>query len=286
MDFLLKEIFCEDKNDKDDPRTMLTKCILRHPQLLGLSIANMKSKVNYFRTIGPFLASRIAKRCPTIYSLNLEQNIVPTIEFLAKVWGMNCPAGLSKEDNTNNDEFNALLYEYPNIITLSVVANLQPTMMFFNKTGYTVLNENWELSLSKNASSISESTNFDDKHPTSSRIRGRYIAASLYNRLLPRWHFCLSHNTEKKGSAVPETETETETSSVTGALPMPPASTSASIPCTPSLHILVKTDDNAFCEAMGFELDTFLNFKQEAIPRLKFSSQFDTWLKTGKPIDL
>jgi len=297
MDFLLKDIFYEDENDKSDPRTMLTKCILTHPQLLGLSIANMKSKVDYFRSVGPSLAGRIAKRCPAIYSLNLDQNIIPTIHFLAKVWGMSSERGLLKEGNTKN-ELNAMLYEYPNIITLSMESNLQPTMMFFNKTGYTLLRENWELISSNNpsssenngSSSSSQSNNNNVKHATFSRIRGRYIAASLYNRLLPRWHFCLSRTTEEKlseKSVEPAVSATTEISSVAGELPIPSVpSFSTSSPKTPSLHVLVMTDDDAFCEAMGFEIDVFMKFKNEAIPRLKFSSQFDTWLKTGKPIDL
>ena len=171
--------------------------------------------------------------------------------------------------------------------------------MFFNKTGYTSLNENWELvspksSVSSGVDSASDQMNtVHGKQAASGRIRGRYIAASLYNRLLPRWHFCLSHTKQKKLSekSVDAAVSATDPSSV--ALPMPstssplPQETSPGLsPMTPPLHVLVMADDKAFCEVMGVEVERFLSFKKEAIPRLKFSSQFDTWLKTGKPIDL
>ena len=165
-----------------------------------------------------------------------------------------------------------MLHEYPNIITLSVETNLQPTMMFFNKTGYTLLNENWDLISitsppTKAGSSRPKKPDIvNDKQIAPIRIRGRYIAASLYNRLLPRWHYCRSGYAEDKIS---------EDSAV-----------STFPPVTPPLHLLVMASDYGFCQAMDFELESFLSFKKEAIPRLKFSSQFDTWLKTGKPIDL
>jgi hypothetical protein len=270
MDFILQEIF-RDNNDNDpsddDPRTMLKKCVLTHPQLLGLSLSNLQSKVAYFHSIGPLLAVRIARKCPSIYSLNLDQNIIPTFEFLAGVWGMKFETKASKKKN-KNDDFLAMLHEYPNIVTLSVESNLQPTMMFFNKTGYTLLNENWELIPSK----MSSPTRIGKKGPQS--IRGRYIAASLYNRLLPRWHYCLSKiNAEAKN---PDGSKTSERSSVS----------SSPQPGTPPLHLLVMASDDAFCKAMNFEPESFAKFKKEAIPRLKFSCQFDTWLKTGKPIDL
>ena len=254
------------------------------------------------------MAVRIASKCPAIYSLNLDQNVIPTIDFLSKVWGMNNETtGFSKK-KSNKNEFIPMLHEYPNIITLSVETNLQPTMMFFNKTGYTLLNENWELISSSTSSSSSSSNNIggsssaqignniNGKHTTPSRIRGRYIAASLYNRLLPRWHFCFSSNTEdSKVHSEKNTESATAANSSTAIRTSASASTSTakssstsspSSPKTPSLHLLVMASDDAFCKAMGSQLETYMKFRKEAIPRLKFSSQFDTWLKTGKPIDL
>ena len=271
MDFLLNEIFHDNNNDDDnDPRTMLKKCVLTHPQLLGLSLVNLKSKVKYFDSIGSSLAVRVARKCPAIYSLNLDQNIVPTIDFLSRVWGVNSKSKTqaSKKKRKSNDDFVSMLHEYPNIITLSVVSNLQPTMMFFNKTGYTHLNENWELVSPKSSGSTKSKQNVPN------RIRGRYIAASLYNRLLPRWHFCLSSNSEARTF-----DDGTESAALSALMAPPP-------PEIPPLHLLVMASDEAFCQAMDFQPESFSKFKKEAIPRLKFSSQFDTWLKTGKPIDL
>jgi len=274
LDFLLNEIFNESNDGLGDvPRAMLKKCVLTHPQLLGLSISNLKSKVNYFYSIGPSLAVRIARKCPAIYSLNLDQNIVPTIEFLSRIWGIKNETNASKKSNKKN--FVSMLHEYPNIITLSVETNLQPTMMFFNKTGYTQLNERWELIQPSQRLIETQSQHgiANGKYLAPSRIRGRYIAASLYNRLLPRWHYCLSSNAHTKN-------VEFGTESTLSTMPSPPTLE------TPPLHILVMSSDEAFCQAMNFQLESFLKFKKEAIPRLKFSSQFDTWLKTGKPIDL
>merc|ERR1712078_875538 len=167
---------------------MLKKCILTYPQLLGLSLSNLQSKTEYFDSIGSTLAVRIVRKCPAIYSLNLDQNIIPTIEFLAKIWGMDignakAASKMTRKTKISNNEFVSMLHEYPNIVTLSLETNLQPTMMFFNKTGYTSLDEDWRL-----ASVPSETLKNSSPSVTTSRIRGRYIAASLYNRLLPRWH--------------------------------------------------------------------------------------------------
>ena len=217
-----KVLYLQDKLQLETT-AKLKKCILSHPQLLALSLENLKIKVDYFEEMGPTLAPRIALRCPAVFSLSMENNIIPTIDFLTRVWG----------NETN--EMDLWLTEYPNILTLSVEGNLQPTMNFYNRTGYTLLGDDWEL------------------QKGSKRIRGRYIAASLFNRLLPRWHFCVQKE-------------------VTEPLP---------------LHVLVSANDADFCEHDEMlDLDEFLKFKKESIPRLKFSSQFDTWLKTGRPIDI
>jgi hypothetical protein len=106
-------------------------------------------------------------------------------------------------------------------------------MNFFNRTGYTSLGDDWKLV------------------EGSKRIRGRYIASSLFDRLLPRWHYCINHEL----------------------LP-------------PPLHLIVSANDASFCQHLSLDVDDFFMFRKEAIPRLKFSSQFDTWLKTGRPIDI
>jgi hypothetical protein len=106
-------------------------------------------------------------------------------------------------------------------------------MNFFNRTGYTSLGDDWKLV------------------EGSKRIRGRYIASSLFHRLLPRWHYCINNE-----------------------LPPPP------------LHLIVNANDASFCQHLSLDVDDFDMFGKEAIPRLKFSSQFDTWLKTGRPIDI
>jgi len=316
MDFLLRDIFHDGEINNTEKRILLKKCLLAHPQIVGLSLTNLRSKVDYFHSIGPSLAIRIATKCPVIYSLNLDQNIIPTVEFLTKVWGMTTNettqwpsstkerslSNIKKNNNSNSSNLlQNMFHEYPNIITLSVETNIKPTMMFFNKTGYTLLNENWELMLSDNIGRNSPrfGTNNNDNHlfqnsgskiSPSNRIRGRYIAASLYNRLLPRWHFCLSSSSnnmdENNNSILVDKNATLQGTFTTSPSAASTATTVTSQPKIPPLHLLVMSSDEAFCETMGFRLESYTQFKNESIPRLKFSSQFDIWLKTGKPIDL
>ncbi|CAJ1951458.1 unnamed protein product [Cylindrotheca closterium] len=201
----------------------LKKCVLSHPALLALSLSNLQRKTNALNSISKGLASKVARRCPSVFSLSLDDNIYPTVEFLARVWGC-------QDDNTI---IGAWLQEYPNVLTLSVEGNIQPTMNFFNRTGYTVLDDDWQLVKGNK------------------RIPGRYIASSLFHRLLPRWHYCMKNDVPK-----------------------------------PPLHIIVGSTDESFCQYLSLDIHQFALFQKEASPRLKFSSQFDTWLKTGRPIDI
>jgi hypothetical protein len=54
----------------------------------------------------------------------------------------------------------------------------------------------------------------------------------------------------------------------------------------PSLHILSVASDETYCGYLMVEPKEYRAFKIDTIPRLKFSSQFDTWLRTGIPIDV
>jgi hypothetical protein len=260
---------------RPDPLADLRKSLLSHPPLLGLSLDNLRSKKEYFDaidgnkgsgvagkcdlTVGS-LASRVLVRSPAVYSLSLRGNIVPTIDFLARVWG-----ATRQEEGSNKSvpiphhekktSLAAMLSEYPGILTLSLEGNIQPTLNFFNRTNYVSLDRDWNL--------LPDRDGGGKPHV----IRGRYIAASLFNRLLPRWQYCQSlapGSTEKKAGDMDTT---------TG----PP-----SIP----LHVLVSATDPAFCQQMGIDVNAFTTFKTESIPRLRFSSQFDTWIKTGRPIDI
>ena len=57
-------------------------------------------------------------------------------------------------------------------------------------------------------------------------------------------------------------------------------------PRFPSMDLLVMANDEQFCKSLEFDYDRYVQFKREEGPRLRFSSQFDVWLKTGRPIDL
>ena len=199
---------------------LLKKTVMAHAPILGLSLDNLQQKVEYFNAMEKSFASRILIRCPAVYSLSLLDNIIPKVHFLRRVWGL------------KSHETMPLLREYPGILTLSLEGNIQPTIRFYNTTGYTHVTSDWML------------------QPGAKGIRGRYIAASLFQRLLPRWHFLQQHGV----STLP-------------------------------VHVLVGATDKAFCQHFLLDLSQYQRFQQESVSRLKFSSQFDTWLKTGRPID-
>jgi len=140
-----------------------------------------------------------------------------------------------------------MLREYPGILTLSLEGNLQPTMRFYNQTGYTSLDEDWNLI-----------TRSDGAPPI---IRGRYIAASLFGRLLPRYHYDRKQTTSNSRRRRP---------------PPPPP---------PPIHVLVGCTDVDFCTQRNLNLQEYTEFRTKESSRLKFLSQFDTWLQTGRAID-
>jgi mTERF len=245
----------------------LRKTLVSHPQILGLSLSNLRAKIEYFNKLdslawhnnncsavdreGISLASRILMRSPTIFSLSLRENIRPTVEFLGRIWGAATPSDPSVDDcapvsvssSKTLTPIAPLLFEYPSILTLSLKGNIQPTVNFYVRAGYLSLNDDGRL---------------DTSHGREKIVRGRYIAASLFTRLLPRWNFyCEQKQGENENLFVP-----------------------------PPLHVLAGTTDNVFCEKCGLKLELYTLFKETAIPRLKFSSQFDTWLHTGRPIDV
>ncbi|GKZ01479.1 hypothetical protein MPSEU_001098500 [Mayamaea pseudoterrestris] len=235
----------------------LKHCLSTYPGTLNLALPNIKSKVEFFDSIDPprinhdgsripsqGLAARVLLRAPAVYSMSLSDNLIPKIKFLAGVWGMKVydAASCALETDDPDRSFALLLGESPTILSLSLECNIQPTYKFYNSTGYIELDDNWKLK---------------PKAESVRLIRGREIGVSLFNRLLPRWHFVRSKQ-------------------VSDQMPSP------LIP----LDILVGATDAAFCSIYNATDEEYDEFKAEAIPRLKFSSQFDTWLKTGRPIEL
>ncbi|CAB9522122.1 mTERF [Seminavis robusta] len=269
---LLQELF----RDDDNSHALLRDCILKHPQILSLSQANLQEKIAYFDRMDDddelqqnanagqsqkdSLACRIAIRSPTIFSLSLNENIQPKVDFLANVWGINANHDAPHDASTTKPSLTALLGEYPNILTLSLEGNIQPTLNFYNQTGYIKLDSDW------NWEPSDPEEDGDKKENPSPLIRARYIACSLFQRLLPRWHFYLKIKVKRSKTQFPVEEDDDNDA--------------------PPLHILAMASDAKFCDFLGAEEEEYKAFKEETIPRLKFSSQFDTWLKTGRPIDV
>ena len=99
-------------------------------------IDNLHAKRDYFNSIGiekrQSLAKRILISAPSVYSLSLENNIIPKIEYLATLWGDN---GSPQDDNKRSFLLDNI-YEYPHVLTLSMEDNINPTISFYNMTGY------------------------------------------------------------------------------------------------------------------------------------------------------
>jgi len=302
----------------------IQKILLKHPQLLGLSQDNLFSKIEYFHQIDkllymdmidddtfnvarifdkhdnkPFdnnrlaatssLASKILMNSPSVYSLSLKQNIIPTIECLAKLWGVKTPYSNSKKQsnpqhvnhrkNKDKKHLSLQLSDYTLILTLSLEGNIQPTINFYNRTGYICLDESYH-SIHGN-----ESTNRDSHCDHAVYLPGRYLATSLFQRLLPRWNYHLVEESKRCNELEAQKSQKSNISYST--LSSDDSDTNNSVPFKrPPLHLIASSTDERFCEQMEYDLFSYVKFKDEAVPRLKFSSQFDTWLKTGKPIDL
>jgi hypothetical protein len=303
--------------------TDMKKVISSHPAIIGLSLQNINAKVAYFDAIDQMsgnkvssnsqrstsskrstkstnstrLASRILLRSPAVYSLSLKDNIIPTINYLSQIWGTPAPIvewdgkeivnintgyPSKKISSTRKNSLASLLGEYPAILTLSLEGNIQPTIEFYNQTGYITLppkNSNSEITTT--------STNCST---TGMHLRGRYIAASLFNRLLPRYHFIMSSSKSR----------EQQNQDGEDSILVPPSPLDNMVPLDEStqqqqqpkkslsvpLHVLVTATDDAFCEYYNIDYNEYCNFKVVSVPRIKFYSQFHVWIETGRPIDI
>jgi hypothetical protein len=286
----------DDKEGNDESLTiLLRRCVLKHPQILSLSLTNLLAKREYFDSIDTSmdiinsndmarkitttktsLAARILLTTPSVYSLSLQQNIIPKVNYLTTcLWGSN------RTTISNN------LYEYPQILTLSMQGNIIPTLSFYNMTGYIKLDTHVHPTRQIGHDlSIQQQQQSQQDHAKVS-IRSRYIATSLYNRLLPRWHFLLEERERRKEQQQLKYQI---LSTLEESIISNPASYQNNITTAfhllPSLHLLAGASDSNFCSQMKISLTEYLNYKEKEGSRLKFTSQFDTWLKTGRPIDL
>ena len=241
----------------------LSRCTSRHPQILALSLSNLQKKVSLFDEIDRLsdvdiskkkqLAYRIALQQPTVFSLSLKENLIPKIKCLASMWGFTYNVdnfGSLVELNSHYSceafSLSQLIGEYPAILTSSLEDNILPTINFFNSTGYLQLD-------GTGCSLIPVNDKKSDRKV--SIIRGRVLASSLYNNLLPRWHFLKQKGKVNKSCNV-----------------------------LPPLYILATSSNSKFCDYFHLSNDEFDEFKNEMIPKLKFSVQFVQWMKTGKPV--
>ena len=256
--------------ESDVTKTALRKSILKHSQILSLSTSNICTKMDYFDSIDVksntdtsdnTLAARLLTTAPSVYSLSLAENIIPKVDYLAALWGW---SSLSSK-----------LCECP-LLTLSM-DNIQQTLSFYNMTGYIDLPNN-------------EDGTGVTRGAKAGNVRSRYIATSLYNRLLPRWNFLLQEQERKEQllGGVLENSDDNDTKildTIKYYLPSSKTPRDKQV-LLPPLHLLAGASDEVFCRQLNLSLSEYSAFKEEAVPRLKFNSQFDRWLKTGRPIDM
>ena len=315
-------------------REPLRKCLTKHPQILALGADNIRAKVAYMdeidrrswasTSVTPFadeykdfkhLASRVLVAAPSAYSLSLGDNIVPTLECLARFWGFNPPppAGvecvairnrkgclLSQEHCTtaatkpsvhagNKYCLPARIAEYPAVLTLSLNGNLVPTIDFYNSTGYVTLDRGgrWRDA----AEGGSEKTKGDMRN--NNMVRSRYLATSLYNRLLPRWHFWRHQekggnktniDVEGMGRAQRTVAGTDGTKGNFGATDDAVGKSGKGRRQPPPLHVLAGSSDPKYCSWMGCDIKEYKRFRAEEGERIKFGVQFANWVKTGRPI--
>lgn len=161
---------------------LLHKTLLVHPNLLALSPQNLNEKTKYFDSLSgsdndtPSLSARLLVTVPSVFSLSLQHNIQPKIDYFRMLWNV------SGDQNTSK-KVSKYLYEYPNVLTLSLEGNIQPTVNFYNRTGYISLDHLGQNQL-KNT------------------LPPRYIAASL-TRLLVRWNFYLAQESQQRNNLDP-----------------------------------------------------------------------------------
>lgn len=135
------------KIDNKETRAMLRRSILKHPQILGLSLDNLRAKMSYFDQIDccgtkstttkqkkkdGTLASKILLSAPSAYSLSLS-NIAEKIDYLAAVWSCDAPNSSANKDHLYEElkPQNETVYLsdslriYPQVLTLSMEGNIK-----------------------------------------------------------------------------------------------------------------------------------------------------------------
>lgn len=197
----------------------------------------------------------------------MKENIIPTVEYLARVWGAEARSvgldnagnvvvpdrkrdGIPDETGGVSPTLSTLLGQYPTLLTLSLKDNIQPTVNFLCKAGYLFLDENGNL----------------ERCPltrTRSVVSGRHIAASLFNRLLPRWSY---FHLKRNGIPIENNPTGPEASQFLDA--------NDTIP----LYLLAVCTDADFCNHMGFDSEDYVEFKRKNASTLKLNWELNTWL--------
>jgi hypothetical protein len=72
---------------------------------------------------------------PSMYSLSLVKNIVPKVEYLARLWGGDDRTEDVTECRGRRNSLLDNLRKYPVILTLSLEDNIVPTLLFFDVMG-------------------------------------------------------------------------------------------------------------------------------------------------------
>ncbi|KAK1741147.1 hypothetical protein QTG54_008399 [Skeletonema marinoi] len=263
-------------------KKLLAKIVTNHPNLLQLDVdSNLRSTAQFLRDYCDLTDSELATVVgsnPSILGLAVDGNLRPKMQlltmFLKRARNKAAAAAMDYFDDidvkSNTGKSDNTLAVRLLATAPSVMDNIQQTLSFYNMTGYIDL-PNKEGMTTENAGNV----------------RSRYIATSLYNRLLPRWNFLLKEQ-ERKEQLLGVLAAKTDDTSRAEATKyhLPSSKTPRDKVLLPPIHLLAGASDEVFCRQLNLSLSEYSAFKEEAAPRLKFNSQFELWLKTGRPIDM
>lgn len=225
----------------------LIKLLKSHPELFQLKRSTLEERVEFLATLDIPAPTLFKASNAGVLCLSVTDNLQPKIEFVSQfapncfaahpaLLGLRltnlqtkvhyfksirndlprrvlerCPAAVSLSLENLQETVDCLralwggdnalanrLHEYPNILTLSLTKNLRPTIDFYQQ-----------------------------HYNGTKELRGRYLAASLEQRLLPRFHFvALLHERP------------------------------------PPVYILATTTDQQFCDFCNVSLDDYRSFKE------------------------
>lgn len=264
----------------DQINKVIAKVLVAHPQLFFLSVErNLRPKLDYLRTV---MEDRALVKClvpgkASIFNLSINDNLRAKVELLQSracdisrhppILALSVPNNLAPKidyfDGIDPLVTERLFAKAPVVFSLSLEATLIPRIDFLTKvwgqkqlikelSQYpTLLTFSLERNLRPTIHFFTEVAGYAPQD-----IHARYVASSLYKRLLPRFYYFLQ-NTPKTGPHM-----------------------------RPSLYVLALASDRKYAAMVGRSEHEFKDYQASAEASLRFQHQWKQWLQYGTPIDM